>query len=200
MELVPLPSPAFTGWSALVNAAAGVASFTALVLFFIVGGPWGPVNDVLSVMWALSLVPLAAWFLHANGPANPWLSGLSAALGIGSMLVFAVLQALLAAGQVRYEETVGAVMTLIGLIGVWLLVNALLARGHGVLPDGLTWAMLAFGLGLVISAAGFRLGGEQSPLAAGGYVLGAVAGAVWAGWLARWLLAGRLVIESLRGG
>jgi len=105
------------------------------------------------------------------------------------MLVFALLQALLVAGRVRYEQTVGTIMILIGLIGVWLLVNGLLARAGSLIPAGLAWAMLVFGLGLICSAIGFRLGGEQSLLAAAGYFIGSIAGTVWAVWLARVLLA-----------
>lgn len=77
-----------TGWSALIHTAAGVTSFTALMLFFVKGGLWGPINDALSVIWALTLIPLAGWFFLANRPSYPQLRAAAAALGIGAMLIF----------------------------------------------------------------------------------------------------------------
>jgi hypothetical protein len=50
------------------------------------------------------------------------------------------------------------------------------------------------GVGLLLSAIGFILGGEQHPLAAAGYLVGFIAGIGWTAWLARFLLAGQLVV------
>jgi hypothetical protein len=56
--------------------------------------------------------------------------------------------------------------------------------------------MLAFGAGLLLSAVGFWLGGEEYPLTAIGFLVGAVTGFVWAAWLARLLLTGRLAVAG----
>lgn len=178
-----------TGLSALIHTVAGVTSFTALILFFVRGGLWGPINDALSVIWALSLVPLAWWFFLSNRIISPQLSAATALLGIGAMLVFATLQFLLVVGRVRYEQTVGTILTLTGVIGLWLVLNGLMTRAAGTLPSGLTLVTLAAGVGLLICAVGYFVGGEQHPLTAVGYVAGFIAGFVWSFWLARFLLA-----------
>jgi hypothetical protein len=174
------------GWSALINACVEITSFLALILFFALGGLWGTINDILSVIWALSLIPLAWLFFQANQPVNPWLSSLATFLGVGSMLLFAILQGLLVMGVVRFEQTLGAVLTLTGVIGLWLLITGFLVGSGPALPPRLVWVMLAFGVGLLLSAAGFWLGGMEHLLAAGGFLVGSVTGAVWAAWLARW--------------
>jgi hypothetical protein len=69
------------------------------------------------------------------------------------------------------------------------------------LPAGLTWLMVVFGLGYLLSALGIWLGGQQHPLAAGGYLLSVLTGPVWAIWLGRLLLNGRWLpaINSVGG-
>jgi hypothetical protein len=188
------------GWSALINAFVGITGFVALMLFFTLGGLWGSINDSLSVIWALSLIPLAWLFVQANRLVNPRLGTLATLVGIGATLFFAVLQGLLVVGVVRFEQTLGAVLTLTGVIGLWLLISGLLARAGQTLPLGLVWAMLAFGVGLLFSAVGFWLGGEEYPLTAIGFLVGVVTGFVWAAWLARLLLSGRLPVPAQTQG
>lgn len=183
-----------TGWSALIHSAAGVTSFAALMLFFRKGGLWGPINDTLSVIWALSLVPLAGWFFLFNRLSSPPLSAAAAWLGIGAMLLFAALQTLLVVGLVRYEQTVGFILILTGAIGLWLIINGLMARASAALPPGPSMVMLAAGAGLLICGLGYLVGGERHPLTAVRYVTGFIAGFVWPVWLARFLLAGPGVI------
>lgn len=182
-----IPSQQLISWSARINAFAEITSFIALLLFFARGGFWGPLNDTLSVIWALTLVPLAWWFFQTNRLFFPPLNTLAAVLGIGSMLLFALLQGALVLRVVRYEQTVSLIMTLIGVIGVWLTVNALLSGMGRVLPAGMIWVMMIFGMGLLLSAVGFWLGGERHPLAAIGYFAGSIAGMVWPLWMANWL-------------
>jgi hypothetical protein len=186
----------YAGWVAVTNLAAHITSLATLMLFFAFGGFWGPLNDALSVAWSLSLVPLAYLLLQINREVFETLDIVTAVVGIMCMLAFATLQSLLVAGAVRYEQTVGSVLTLTGAIGVWLLVNAMLAALGHTLPRGLVITMLIYGLGLFVSAAGFWYGGQGHPVTAAGYLLGSIAGIVWAGWLAWILLAGRLSIPA----
>jgi hypothetical protein len=85
-------------------------------------------------------------------------------------------------------------MTLTGVIGLWLIFNGLMSRTSGMLPTGLILVMFVAGIGLLLSAVGFMLGGEQHQLAAAGYVTGFIAGFVWPVWLARVLFAGASLI------
>jgi hypothetical protein len=181
----PLDIRNLAGWFAIVQTIAGVTSFTALMLFFVKGGLWGPTNDALSVFWVLSLDPPARWFFLANRQVNLPLSAAATLLGIVSMIAFAALQFFLVVSLVRYEQTVDAIMTLAGVNGLWLIFNGLITRYLGLLPSGLTLVTLVAGIGLLLSAVGFILGGAQHPLAAAGYVTGLIAGFVWLVWLAR---------------
>ena len=47
------------GWSAYVNAAAFLISLVAVTIYFSMGGFWGTLSDVASVIWVLSFMPLA---------------------------------------------------------------------------------------------------------------------------------------------
>ena len=49
----------FVGWSAYLSAAANILGFITLVAFFAVGDPFGVINDLTTVILALSMVPLA---------------------------------------------------------------------------------------------------------------------------------------------
>lgn len=188
-----------SGWSAVANGALSIAILVTLALYFTVGGFWGTVNDSISVFWALSfLLPLMA--LYRLNPSDKEAVNLIPALGgIVAMVSFAVLQALLVAGLVRFEQTFLAVITLGALLGLALAVFGLMARPGQLLPSGLTWLMVVFGLSYIISAAGFWLGGWENPLAALGYLVGALTGPVWAIWLGRLLLDGRLATVAMAG-
>jgi hypothetical protein len=116
----------------------------------------------------------------------------TALAGIAAMLLFAVLQSLLALRLVRFEQTFAAVVTLGGILGVWLLLNGLLALKGSTLPGGLAWITVAFGFSYIVGAAGYRLGGYEQPLLWAGAALGYLLGPVWAFWLGWLMLHGRL--------
>jgi hypothetical protein len=108
------------------------------------------------------------------------------------MVAFAVLQALLTLGQVRFEETFASVALLGGVVGLWLAANGFLALKGATLPAGLAWVSIAFGLSYVVGIIGYWLGGYESPMLWLGAAAGYVFGPIWAFWLGRLLLSGRL--------
>jgi hypothetical protein len=188
------------GWWAYANGVLTVVNMITLALMFAVNPLWGPVNDAISVVWVLSFVPLALFLARLNRPVMGPASALgAAAVGIVAMMAFAVLQGLLALGRVQFEETLGAVMTLGGVLGLWLLVNGLLARGGGTLPAGLAWLTVGFGLCYGAGALGYWLGGYENPLLWIGAAVGYLIGPVWAVWLGRLLLDGRVVHTTALG-
>jgi len=182
------------GWSAYFNAAVFLLSLVALMLFFSVGGFWGRINDSLSIIWMLSYIPLAAAFFLINRSVNAPISLASSIIGIVAALIFAVLQALLVLGQVRFEQTFAAVLTMSALIGLFVLIHALLARAGHTLPAGLTWVMILYGIASMIGAVGFQIGGEQHPLAMIGLLLTAISGLIWVIWFGRLLLVGKAAV------
>ncbi len=179
------------GWSAYANAALMVLNVATLMAFFTAGSFWGTVNDSVSVLWVLSFVPVAVAFSQLHRSVNPALSLVTAAAGIVAMFAFATLQFLLVIGAVGFEQTVGIILTLGGLVGLFLLIHGLLARDGQTLPPRLIWSTILFGLGYVAAAAGFWIGGMWHPLATVGFAAGTIAGTLWGIWLGRCFLDGR---------
>jgi hypothetical protein len=92
-------------------------------------------------------------------------------------------------GQVRFEQTFAAVLTMSALVGLFALVHGILAHSGHTLPSGLTWVMIIYGIASVVAAIGFQIGGEQHPLAMIGLLLTAISGLVWVIWFGRVLLS-----------
>jgi hypothetical protein len=178
----------FAGWSAYFNAIVFILSLVALMVFFSIGGIWGRVNDSLSIIWMLSYLPLAVALFLINRSVNSPVSLVSSLVGIVAALVFVVLQLLLVLGQVGFEQSFSAVLTMTALVGLFALVHGFLARAGQTLPTGLTWVMIIYGIASVVGAIGFQIGGEQHPLAMIGLLLTAVSGLVWVIWFGRLLL------------
>lgn len=179
----------FAGWSAYFNAIIFILSLVALMVFFSIGGIWGRVNDSLSIIWMLSYLPLAVALFLINRSVNAPVSLVSSLVGIVAALVFVVLQLLLVLGQVGFEKTFSAVLTMSALVGLFALVHGFLGRAGHTLPSGLTWIMIIYGIASVVGAIGFQIGGEQHPLAMIGLLLTAVSGLVWVIWFGRLLLS-----------
>lgn len=179
----------FAGYSAYFNAIVFILSMVALMVFFSIGGIWGRVNDSLSIIWMLSYLPLAVALYLINRGVNAPISLVSSLIGIAAALAFVVMQTLLVIGQVRFEQTFAAVLTMSALVGLFALVHGLLGRAGLTLPSGLTWVMIIYGIASVVGAIGFQIGGEQHPLAMIGLLLTAISGLVWVIWFGRLLLS-----------
>lgn len=102
------------GWVAIALGIVIVATLVVLLVFFIVGGPFGPINDagnaligVLSAVLAVMLAP------RAGRPAGVIAAVIGAVVGVwGSWLVMTGTTGFILAG---FVSTIG-----FGLIGVWL--------------------------------------------------------------------------------
>jgi len=181
------------GWSAIANAALTLLNIATLSLFFEAGGLWGTLNDGVSVFWVLTFVPVAIFFSQLHRSVNPAASLITAAAGIVAMFAFAALQFLLFIRVVGFEQTMGAVLTLGVLVGVFLLIHGLLAQAGQMMPPRVIWSTIMYGLGYAASAVGFWIGGMWHPLATVGFAVGTLAGLAWGVWLGRFLLqSGRL--------
>jgi hypothetical protein len=176
------------GWSAVINGLTSIASTITLILMFAVAAFFGPVNDAISVVWGLTFIPLAFLFYRLHQPVNAPLSLIVTVIGIAAMLVFSIAQLLLVLRVVGFEQSLGLVLSMGALIGLWALLNGFLARSGGTLPGGMTWLLIIFGLSFMITAVGWYQSGPQNPLVAAGFLIGAVAGPIWAIWLGRMLL------------
>jgi hypothetical protein len=183
------------GWSAWIAAAATVVGAITLMLFFSRGGRWGIANDASSVVLMLAMVPVALVLTIIALEVVMTAALVIGGLGIGAMLAFAVLQALLVVGRVTYEQTRIAIQALGAVVGVWYLLTAV-STGSTDLPDGLRLAAAVAGAGFIAVGIGFAVGGQQHPLSAIGGVALFVASLVFFVWLGALLLSGGLAIPS----
>ncbi len=182
----------YVGWSAYVNVAANIIGFVSLFAFFAVGGPAGIINDISSIFFSLSLIPLALTWHYLHRSLFPSLSLVVAIIGILAIITAAILQALLVFGVVELEQTLRSVLVANAVIGVWLILNGFLARISSTLPRGLAWWSIIAGIGLVLIIVGFWIGGQEHPLTIIGGLVAFVGILIWAIWLGRLLLTGKV--------
>jgi hypothetical protein len=204
-------NPQFVGWTALAGGAVGVVSFISLLLLFVIGEPFGTLNDLLSIPIALLMTPLVVALYRLHAAEYGVLSLLAMAAGLGGFLATAVGCGLLVLGRISFEQSLLAGIGGFGLIGLWLLINAALGLAAHTLPRGVAW----FGLLLAVTPtlalvavlrAGnvatvlFSLSGQStgatavSPLVYAFVALGAISYAglpLWFILMARLILSGR---------
>ena len=179
----------FAGWSAYFSAVATIIGFLSLLAFFIVGQPFGTINDVSSVVLALSIVPVLFALYELTRPVGLLVPLAALSIGIIALLIAALLQSLLVAGLIAFGQTGNAVTVAFGAFGLVLMVFSYLTSRHGLLSRGLArWGMLA-GAGYVLVITGFILGGEEHPLTAVGGLTAVICYPIWAIGFARLLLS-----------
>jgi MFS family permease len=184
-----LPFIQLSGWSAVINGLTSIASTMTLMLMFAVAPFFGPVNDAISVIWCLSFIPLALLFYRLNQPVNAPLSLAAAVIGISAMIIFAAAQTMLVLRIVTFEQSLGVVLSMGAVTGLWAFTNGWLARSSGILPSAMTWLLIIFGASFMLTAVGWYTAGQENPLVMIGFLIGAVTGPIWAIWLGRLLLA-----------
>jgi hypothetical protein len=180
------------GWAALLSAAATIVTLVTAILFFTAGERFGKINDAVSVLQMLFMLPVALvlYLLHPGG--TNVLAMLAVAVGGTGMIATAVLQALLVLGFVEYEQTITAVLSAGGLVGLWLILTNATALSGDVLPVALITFGIVAGAGYILAAVGFYRGGQNHPLFYVGGLLIVVGYSVWATWLGRLLQTGSL--------
>jgi hypothetical protein len=130
-----------------VVAAVGLVFLVGMFTAFAIGatGParaLGWINDVCVLVSYLLCAPsvVALWVLLR--PGAPTMSALITILGLASITAIVVLQALLVAGVLTFEEQVGLVsIGLLGL-GIWFVLIGYLGSRVGLLPRGVAMGLL----------------------------------------------------------
>lgn len=170
------------GWSAYLTATATIIGFVTLITFFMVGEPYGTINDISSVVIALAALPVLFALYQSHRSAAPTGSLTALMLGVISALSAAVLQIIL----IITGKTYGNAVTLsYGVFGLSLVIFSYLALTDKLLPRGLAWFGILAGIGYIVVNAGFILGGENHPLTYVGGLASIIGYPTWAIWLGR---------------
>jgi len=144
----PLRQVAWIAYASGVIAAVGLAALIVMYVLFAVGATsaalaFGWVNDTLGIVGGVLMLPLAAVLYILLRPRAPILSALASTIGVGAMVAIVVLQSLLVAGALAFEQEVGPVSIAFLALGVWLVTTGYLGKASGVLPGGLRMSVLA---------------------------------------------------------
>jgi hypothetical protein len=175
--------------AARVAAVAGGVALVLLILFYVVGQPFGTLNDLALIVETLAIAPMMLGSYELGGVTPLWPARLSLAGGIGACLVWAAMHAGFVLGLVSFDYTTAATgaflvenVALIA-IGLWLTGAPPLAGPW--MPNRLRWLGALAGLGFVLNGLGLILGGMSHPLAWVGGLGYLVLFPIWA-----WLMAG----------
>ena len=184
----------YAGWSAYVSAAAMILS--AILPAAEMGGVFETLGAVSTLRLALSMLPIALVLHRIYRVSKPALSTVVMIVGAAIMLAVAGVEVLRLFGAVGLEATTG-------VVGIWLLLVGYLSYTTGALPQESAWLSLAAGAGSILVTFGFLV---SNPLPLWGAVAGlvfVVAYTIWAIWLGRLLLSGKLTVAghspSMRG-
>ena len=175
----------FFEWVLIFSAVASLATLVAGVLFYLLGGAFGPISDIASIVQMVTMV-LAAVYAYTLGDAGSFALALIGFLaGLAGMLVIGTLQTLLVLRLVTFEATFVAVLAGGCGIGLWMVLSSLAVAMGIVVPPGLLYLGIAAGIAYGLPIIGYRLGGQRHPLFYIGSLAGVAGYAVWALWLIR---------------
>jgi hypothetical protein len=162
---------------ALISGIAGLLANVLLVLFFLLGRPFEPVqnsfgwlavaNDCVIVLQFLTLIPVAL-ALRRWLPATRSVR-VATVVAVGAMLAVAVLQLALIAGVLDFEVQVYAVVAAFLPVYAWVIIVSSVGHRSGTLPRSVTRFGLLLGasfpLGLLIMTPGLLGWGSPAQLA-----------------------------------
>lgn len=206
------------GWATIVGGVTGVIGFIALILLFIVGEPFGTINDILAIPVAILMLPLIFALYRLNEPQHGIVSLVASVAGVSGFAATAIGSVLLVSGRISFEQSLLPGIGGFGLIGLWVLLSSLLGILDHSLPRGI--ALTGIILGIIPSLAlPFALRPEQLALTLGAmagqsspaaqlsplvyllFTLGFVSCAglpVWFIWIGRAMLNGRIDVLAGR--
>jgi len=176
----------FAGWSAYVSAGATIFGFVTLITFFIVGDPFGIMNDVSSIIIVLSALPVLFTLHQLHRPAAPTGSTIALLIGAIAALSAAVFQIIFIITRKTYGDSVSLSY---GIFGLSLVLYGYLALTDKMLPHRLAWFGIVAGIGYVLVITGFILGGENHPLTYIGGLASIIGYPTWVIGLGRQLLS-----------
>lgn len=145
--------PSLVGWVAIATGVAGLFAIAFIILFYTVGGLFGPLNDICNGLLGILSGILAATLYDQYRPESPLLSLVGLVLALIGSVVVPVGSALVVSGRMGWFRAGFYTAAGFGAIGFWLVgLNAVAQQDNGW-PQGLAIAGLVVGgimaLGLV---------------------------------------------------
>ena len=157
-------------------------------MFFVLGEPWGTINDITSVVLAFSILPVLLALHRLHRRQAPTISLAAFVPGVLAMLVAVVFQTLLIVRAIGFAQTAVVVPAAFGLFGASLMAYGYLSRTNGLLPRNLTLLSMIAGAGYAAVIFGTILGGQEHPLTVVGGLTAVICYPIWAIWFGRILL------------
>jgi hypothetical protein len=204
-------APQFIGWTAILGGVIGAIGFVSLCLLFVVGEPFGTINDILSVPVAFLMLPLVISLYRVNSVDHSWISLLALLAGVTGFFLTAAGSILLVFGRIDFQQSLLPGIGGFGLIGLWVLLNSLMGLINHTLPKGLAWTGIVLSLtptlaliavlraeniaNVLTGMAGQATGSQLSPLVYLFFALGFISYAglpLWFIWIGRSILSGAL--------
>ncbi|MFP3854964.1 MAG: hypothetical protein ACLFWD_11790 [Anaerolineales bacterium] len=176
------------GPAAYAAGALAILGLATLSIFFAGVPAFGPINDAVSALQMLVLVPVFLFVHRMLWRGAGFSSMLLTGAAVTALLIFSGLQAALAVGLVEFQDTLWPVMWLTGFLGVWWTLSGADALGVKKIPSGLAWASIATGVSFIAIATGFLYLGEMHPITAAGFAISAVANPLWSFWMGSLIL------------
>ena len=132
-----IPNSHFVGWTAIIGGVVGVIGFVSLILLFVVGEPFGTLNDILSIPTAFLLLPLVVALYRLNAAEQSWLSLFALIAGLTGFISTAVGSVLLVSGRIDFDQSLIYGIGGFGLIGLWALLNSVMGLSEHALPQSI---------------------------------------------------------------
>ncbi len=152
------------GWSAILSAIATIVGAVTLVIFFSVGDPFGKINDVSSIVIAITGIIVLHAMQKIHRSTSYSMSAVASTLGIVALLVAGIVQIVFVVGGIQYKQTEFVSPLGFGLFGIALIVFGYLGWIEASRPRALSATGMTAGLGYVLVTAGFLLGGPNHML------------------------------------
>lgn len=148
-----------SGWAALINGGIGIVGVVLLILFFTVGEPFGTWNDLTSLLWTVTLLPVVFNFYRLGaGQGNPWRIFATVTGLLGLTAVF-ILQILLVLKVISIWQQTYFITAAYGAIGVWMIILSRIGHNESVISTGLAGFGIAIGIGWILATVGIWIGG-----------------------------------------
>jgi hypothetical protein len=153
---------------ASIVAIAGVVAIGTLALFFVVGQPFGTINDLTLLAMSVALLPVMLAHYQLGGVVPLWPARLSLAGAALVVVAWSITQIALILGVAAYDYdhaatgVFGLNSALLALIGLWIAGASLFAGPW--LPRTTRVLGIVAGVGTLLMSIGLLLGGGNHPL------------------------------------